>query len=137
MSRVTSSMFCEDVRREIGGQATVVGVYSSARVCDFPLTLPIAYFLRITPLPPKDTLLNVEFSIDGEIIHVFQAMAPEPPGGLIDFPVHSSVVIDPFVIEIEGPATVRCEIKMGDSTEVVTDELHLISARTNASEHKK
>jgi hypothetical protein len=64
MSRFLSTTFCDDIRQEIGGKISLIGVYNGVMyVPQFPVTLPKLWVMTtlVTPHsePPKSMKISV------------------------------------------------------------------------------
>ena len=127
------TLFCDDIRQEVSGQVTLVGVYGADLITSapFPATLP-KLGLRITYLEkPGESTEPVEIRIylpgnaDGEPAHRlplpadFRSMASAPHPSLSDPFLIAAVLhaeISPLLLQQEGEIKVR--IHRGDRGEI-------------------
>lgn len=134
------TIFCDDIRDEIGGKLTFVGVYSAALIVhtDFPLHLPkfgmaIRYYERHGSCSDEVTL---EISIPGDdenspsgqgslnLQEVRRAALENPPDSQYDLAyihVGTNIIFSPLVIPQQGLIKVRARcgakiIKLGSLT---------------------
>lgn len=42
-----------------------------------------------------------------------------------DVSIHSNIVVGPLIVELESPAILSCEIKLGDDMDFVKDYLYI------------
>ncbi|EPH6960523.1 DUF6941 family protein [Pseudomonas aeruginosa] len=71
MSRYVSTLFCDDIRNEIGGKVSYIGTYASTLyVKKFPATLPkLAIYLKATaPADDPFIKLSVQIMLDDKVI---------------------------------------------------------------------
>ena len=122
MTRFLSTTFCDDVRQEVGGKQSLIGVYNGVMfVPQFPVTLPKLWILAIysTPHdePPKKlkvrVLKNTEPLADLDATPEYlqqlassrEPVVPMPDGTQRVSTSHMHVCFSPLVID--GPCMLR------------------------------
>ena len=122
-----SSVFCDDIRPELGNKHSFMGVYNGSIILpQFPFTLPkfcifVYYFEKVDAVVPPLTLQvylpgdqpeNPRISVEVPS----QPELPLPPNfNILDDPrkvINVPIQIAPFVFDCEGPIKVR--MKRGD-----------------------
>jgi hypothetical protein len=135
------TIFCDDIRTEIGGKITYVGTYRQTIFIheEFPATLPkfcfaVSYFEDPNDLPSHLELRvffpgdGSEPSIAGELELPGQAKPiarlPEGSGPSI-LGLHANIVLAPLVIKSEGKIQVRV---LRDGREISVGALLVLKA---------
>lgn len=139
-------IYCDDIRQELGGKQTLVGVYSGTlQVQSFPVILPKLCLALQLLLPaeglPKDLKIEVlqgdaviaegEFPMD-DLQAAVAALEAEKgvasPEG--DRPMLGvQFIFSP--IRLEGPGTIRPRVRMGEQ-EIVANGLRIAQVADNA-----
>ncbi len=125
MNRHVLTIFCDDIRHEVGGKLSYIGVYSGQMfVPSFPITLPkLCLALSvITPIEMpfrklamrvfKDDAQLAEGALDEtHLTNVVEAFEDVPEGERKDRVqlLQSMFVFSPF--QLEGPCTLRVRIE--------------------------
>ena len=132
MTRFLSTTFCDDVRQEVGGKQSLIGVYNGVMyVPQFPVTLPKLWMLATysTPYdePPKSLkiriLKNTEPLADldatpeylQQLANSREPVVPMPDGTQRVIASHMHVCFSPLVLD--GACILRV-IAMTDQGEV-------------------
>ncbi len=132
MTRFLSTTFCDDVRQEVGGKQSLIGVYNSVMfVPQFPVTLPKLWILAIYSTsydePPKSlkvrVLKNTEPLADldatpeylQQLANSREPVVPMPDGTQRMITSHMHVCFSPLVID--GPCMLRV-VAISDKGEV-------------------
>ncbi|MFK4075182.1 DUF6941 family protein [Ectopseudomonas khazarica] len=64
MNKFVSTVFCDDVRHEVGGKATYVGIYGGTMfVNSFPAEIPKLYLVATISVPIEQNLKNAKLVI--------------------------------------------------------------------------
>jgi hypothetical protein len=122
MTRILSTTFCDDVRQEIGGKLSLIGVYNGVMyVPQFPVTLPKLWVLATYSMPqeepPKDLkvriLKNTEPLADldatpeylQQLANLREPVVAMPDGIQRVITSHMHVCFSPLVLE--GPCMLR------------------------------
>lgn len=123
------TIFCDDIRAEIGGKTTFVGVYDGVMIVhgDFPFLLPkfgmaIRYMEQRGIFTAEPVTLRVFVPGDADDSPSFVAMLPAEearktvqmhpnadPNALRYLLIGSNIVLSPFVIARPGEIKVRAE----------------------------
>jgi hypothetical protein len=124
------TIFCDDVRNEIGGKFSYVGIYTGGmEVPTFPAALPKFAFVVSVIEPRKmaevrDEPIQIKIYLPGETDpaingslapikeEVYRAPVPyieEDPGANVIFTANAIFVVAPLVIQRPGRIRVRCE----------------------------
>lgn len=126
MNRQVNTIFCDDIRHEVNGKLSLIGVYSSHMlVPSFPMTVPQLCLVLSVLTPAEKPFRKLIFRllkdetvlVEGEIP---QNELPElqPTSGVVEgeagvggrlFAVQSQIVISPFAVE--GPCILRVRVE--------------------------
>lgn len=80
MSTFVSTIFCDDVRHEVGGKMTYVGVYGTTMyVREFPLNLPQLFVVASVSVPITDSLRTAKLEIRQDNNLVAEVELPATP----------------------------------------------------------
>ena len=125
MNRTVLTIFCDDIRHEIGGKFSYIGVYSGQMfVPSFPITLPklcLAMsvitsadtpFRKLVMRLRKDDAVLAEAALDDtQLSNAVEAFADVPEDERRDRvqSLQSMFVFSPF--QLEGPCTLRVRIE--------------------------
>jgi len=126
--RQVQTLFCDDIRQEVGGKLTYVGAYAgSLLVSSFPAVLPkfcVAVSVVAQSLEPgsglvlrilRDDTVLAERSFDaaalGDAVQALQGDAESLAGDRVQV-LNSFFVFSPF--EIAGPCALRVRAQLGD-----------------------
>jgi hypothetical protein len=120
------ALFCDDIRREVGNKASLLGIYSGIAIfeADFPITIPrlciAVYWLQDRDDERRPTKIKVfssdegkdELVIEGDIpIEAFdQAPMVTPDANILHAVIH--IALAPFVVE--KPSTLKVRAFYGD-----------------------
>ena len=126
MNRNIQTIFCDDIRHEIEGKISYIGVYNGTLFLpEFPATLP-KLCLSITALTsPKQPFLKLKLRVLHDDTEIFTGELDEnqlseitgdsSANGADDWlSLHSFVVFSPFSIETSGKIRVIVETEEGD-----------------------
>lgn len=122
MSRFLSTTFCDDIRQEVGGKISLIGVYNGVMyVPQFPVTLPKLWIMAtlVTPHsePPKSMKIrvtkNAEPLVDldatpeylQQLANSREPVVPMPAGSQRVITSLAQVCFAPLVID--GPCMLR------------------------------
>ena len=139
-------IYCDDIRQELGGKQTLVGVYSGTlQVQSFPVILPKLCLALQLLLPaeglPKDLKIEVlqgeaviaegDFPMDdlqAAVAALESGKGIAPPEG--ERPMLGvQFIFSP--IRLEGPGTIRPRVRMGEQ-EIVANGLRIARVADNA-----
>lgn len=132
MTRILSTTFCDDVRQEVGGKTSLIGVYNGVMfVPQFPVTLPKLWVLATYSMPhdepPKGlkirVLKNTEPLADldatpeylQQLANSREPFVPMPDGLQRVITSHMHVCFSPLVLD--GPCILRV-VAITDKDEV-------------------
>lgn len=80
MSTFVSTIFCDDVRHEIGGKMTYVGVYGTTMyVREFPINLPQLFIVANVNVPLTDALRSAKLEVRQDKNLVAEIEIPPTP----------------------------------------------------------
>lgn len=126
MNRNIQTIFCDDIRHEIEGKISYIGVYNGTLFLpEFPAKLP-KLCLSITALTsPKQPFLKLKLRVLHDDTEIFTGELDEnqlseitgdsSANGADDWlSLHSFVVFSPFSIETSGKIRVIVETEQGD-----------------------
>jgi hypothetical protein len=122
MTRMLSTTFCDDVRQEVGGKQSLIGVYNGVMfVPQFPVTLPKLWLVATysTPCeePPKSLKLRVLKNSEPladldatpeylqQLANSREPVVPMPDGAQRMITSHLQVCFSPLMLE--GPCMLR------------------------------
>lgn len=126
------AIFCEDIRRELGGRSTIIGIYpDSIDVPSFPgalRRLAVFFRVRFSVDGNFDEPISVDLEIDGGMVEhvspqpvrqdmVKQAVEKARQRGLPYTSITARVQIEEPVA-VPGPCVIRAVLKKGDETEL-------------------
>lgn len=130
MSPYAHAIYCDDIRDEVGGKSTLVGVYhGSLLVQSFPVTLPkLCVMLQVVmpaELVPEGLKIKVmkdhEVLAEGEMLPPdFQAAIaaiPEEERGAEPSQEKAWVVASNFIfspMKLDGPGVISARVEAGD-----------------------
>lgn len=136
--RQLESLYCDDIRQEIGGKVSYIGIYNGQMwVQSFPVTLPklcVAYKIVIPNDRPVETL-TVRIFRDEEILFeatgagVPDPMASEDVRRKMDegietvTTVQNGVIFSPLVID--APCRIRLRVTTSDGDELKATGLEI------------
>lgn len=64
MSKFLSTTFCDDIRQEVGGKISLIGVYNGVMyVPEFPVTLPKLWLMATLVMPHKESPKSMKISV--------------------------------------------------------------------------
>jgi hypothetical protein len=120
--RMVVTLFCDDIRNELGNKVSLMGCYlSSLQVQSFPTTLPklCAQVRVLSPLERPFGKFTVRVmrgdTALGEMQFPAQAIASKPfPEGAQGHQAVAYIVMAPFVIE--SPCSIRVEVETEEET---------------------
>ena len=132
MTRILSTTYCDDVRQEVGGKLSLIGVYNGVMfVPQFPVTLPKLWVLATYSMPhdepPKDlkirVLKNTEPLADldataeylQQLANAREPVVPMPDGTQRVVTSQMHVCFSPLVLD--GPCILRV-VAITDTGEV-------------------
>jgi hypothetical protein len=122
MKPLLSTIYCDDIRQEVGGKLSLIGVYNGVMfVQQFPVTLPkfwvVANYVVPRDEPPKslkfrvfknnEPLADLDATPEylGELAHLPEPVVPAPDGGQKVISTQTQVCFTPFVID--APCVLR------------------------------
>ncbi|MGX7708986.1 DUF6941 family protein [Methylobacterium sp. Gmos1] len=122
-----TTIFCEDIRQEVGGSLTIVGaIQKNIIIPEFPVIIPKFGMMTVVVLPrdkPKNLDINLQIFIPGDediptISHPSHVrtedIMTERDHSDLDVPPHykllQHIVLSPFEIKQEGFVKVRLNI---------------------------
>lgn len=80
MNKFVSTVFCDDVRHEIGGKVTYVGIYGGTMfVNSFPAELPKLYLIATISVPIDQCLKNAKLLVLQDNAAVAEFEVPPTP----------------------------------------------------------
>ena len=128
MNGFLSTVFCDDIRQEVGGKSSLIGVYNGVMyVPQFPVTIPKLWMMATLVLPrdesPKSIKIRVAkksepiADLDATSEYLEQLANASPP--VVDLPTgtepvlasHAQVCFTPLVIE--EPCVLRVSAMTG------------------------
>jgi len=115
MSRFLQTTFCDDIRQEVGGKISLIGVYNGVLyVPQFPATLPKLWLMTTLVMPYKEPPRQMKIRVmkDSEALVDLDAteeylrqlanppapVVPTPSGGQRVLTSHAQVCFSPLVI---------------------------------------
>ncbi|ARP86276.1 hypothetical protein CAL13_08740 [Bordetella genomosp. 9] len=148
MGPVVFCLFCDSVRREIGGTMSLVGVYQDQVIAEgFPLRLPrLTAFVSIHDSDGKfaDGVQFEIFRTDNEDVIADVYSAPIDPESIDsplngrDTPPRGVAVLEMQNLEFQEPMTLRMRLKFSDGTHCLSPTVLRIrqrpSERANTAE---
>jgi len=128
MNRQVLTIFCDDIRQEIGGKFSYIGVYSAQMfVPSFPITLP-KLCLAMNVITPADTpfrklamrILKDDTQLaegvfdETQLASAVEASTVVPEDGRKErvLALQAMFVFSPF--QVEGPCTLRVRVETDD-----------------------
>lgn len=126
MNRNIQTIFCDDIRHEIEGKISYIGVYNGTLFLpEFPATLPKLCLSIIALTSPKQPFLKLKLRVLHDDTEIFTGELDEnqlseitgdsSANGADDWlSLHSFVVFSPFSIETSGKIRVIVETEQGD-----------------------
>lgn len=126
MNRNIQTIFCDDIRHEIEGKISYIGVYNGTLFLpEFPATLPKLCFSITALTSPKQPFLKLKLRVLHDDTEIFTGELDEnqlseitgdsSANGADDWlSLHSFVVFSPFSIETSGKIRVIVETEQGD-----------------------
>lgn len=124
--RHIETIFCDDIRYEVGGKFSLIGIYSGGLLVNkFPVTLPKLCLLikAVTPVEIPFVALKLCILIDNEILQEIDAddmqntseTLSASPGNESHQHCHTANFILTFSpIHFEGPCMLRVRVQTGD-----------------------
>lgn len=149
MTRYAHATYCDDIRQELGGKLTLVGVYSgSLLVPSFPVTLPkLCLVLQIvtaadSPLKGLKIRVLMDEAViaegelpEGDLEEGFAAVAADSddstPEADLRFLLGAHFIFSP--IKFEGPGAIRIRIETEDG-EMKANALRIERAKAPTGE---
>ncbi len=124
MTRFLSTIFCDDVRQEVGGKLSLIGVYNGVMyVPQFPVTLPklwiMATYVVAQDKPPKSLKVRVFKNNESladldampeylqQFANVREPVVPMPDSSQRVITSHMHVCFSPLVLD--GPCVLRVD----------------------------
>jgi len=107
------TMFCDDVRKEVGRKLSFIGVYGKKIGVEFPFTFPKLYIVQKWDDVKKEDRIRVEVLLPG---------ASQPNKFKINFPLPSSpfasfhIIIALVNLEVREASEIIIETFLEDST---------------------
>ena len=127
MNRNIQTIFCDDIRHEIEGKISYIGVYNGTLFLpEFPATLPKLCLSVTAFTSPKQPFLKLKLRVLHDDTEIFtgeldENQLSEITGDTLTntfddawLSLHSFVVFSPFSIEIPGKIRVIVETEEGD-----------------------
>ncbi|MDU9399028.1 DUF6941 family protein [Pseudomonas sp. zfem003] len=114
-SRFATSLFCDDIRQEVNGKLSLIGVYQGVLyVSAFPATLPkICFIIHIhSPFSQKFNSLSLTARYDSSVVSEVSLTAEELNSGSQETPLEGEVpkyriagfefIVTPLILNSEG-----------------------------------
>lgn len=133
--RVLRSLYCDDIRQELGGKVSLMGIYNGMMFLgDMPAALPRLCIHSMLSVPVDDPVqeLMFELMMDNNVVLSVPSKvgsAITVPPNLLAPPVARTMTIatalSPFVVE--APCLLESRVRIGDEI-VLGTRLHLVLA---------
>ncbi len=118
------TIFCDDIRQEVGGKASLMGVYRGILFVHsaFPVTMPkfglaVSYRIHFDDTRLEDVRLDILLPGDDEIMPTAKAVIPvsqmiaedDPPTSPGDTfrEFHANIILSPLILKEKGKISVR------------------------------
>jgi hypothetical protein len=135
--RILRSLYCDDIRQEMGGKVSLMGIYTGVMyLSEMPALLPRICIHSSLSVPIDDAIeqLLFELVIDGNVALTIPGKLPPEstaPVDLLTSPVARTVtigaVLSPF--PVEKPCLLETRIRIGNDI-VQGSRLHVLKAKT-------
>jgi hypothetical protein len=116
---IGSVIICDDIRKEVTNKEILIGVYTGdIVVSSFPASIPLAFWVELTPYRPGKHEFNLRLSIPGKKGKLVIQAALE-----VATLTGTSAAVAGFQITFDEPGELTLEIGFGD-------EWHLLRRKT-------
>ena len=133
--RILRSLYCDDIRQEVGGKVSLMGIYTGMMYLpEMPALLPRICVYSSLSVPIDDAIDHIEFElmVDGEIVLTIPGQLPvqsTAPADLLAPPTLRTVTIAAMLcpFPVDAPCLLESRVLIG--TDVVPgSRLHVLRA---------